>query len=54
MLLINCIKTIIVLSVIDSVMSHILYQLAANMTCGLADSEVKTVRMPQVSMCRLA
>jgi len=47
-------ETIKVLSIIACVRSHILCHLTANMTCGLkpptlADAEVKTVRMPQVS-----
>jgi len=48
-----------VLSIIVTVRSQILCHLTAKMTCGLksltlADSEVVTVRMPQVWKCRLA
>jgi len=47
------IKAIKVLSIITTVRSQILCQLTAIMICGLkslifADSEVRTVRMPQV------
>ena len=55
------IKAIKVLSIIATVMSQILCQLlvTSKMICGLksltfADSEVRTVRMPQVWKCRLA
>jgi len=50
---IRFIKAIKVLSIIATVRSQILCQLTAEVICGLksltfADSEVRTVRMPQV------
>jgi len=42
------IKAIKVLSIIATVRSQILCQLTAKMICGLAGSEVRTVRMPHV------
>jgi len=48
-----------VLSIIATVRSHILCQLTEKMICGLkpltfADSEVRTIRMPQVWKYTLA
>jgi len=56
---IQLIKAIKVSSIIATVRLQILCQLTAKMICGLksitfADSEVRTVRMPQVWKCRLA
>jgi len=53
------IKAIKVLSIIATVRSQTLCQLTAKMICGLksltfADSEDRTVSMPQVRKCRLA
>jgi len=53
------IKAIKVLAITATVRSQILCQLTVKMICGLksltfADSEVRTVRMPQVWKCRVA
>jgi len=53
------IKAIQVLLIIATVRSQILCQITTKVICGLkpltfADSEVRTVRMPQVWKCKLA